>query len=1070
MIKFPMFRRQYMAFRTSAFRTINNLKDLPELPYGSVLHILDLFKMNEPVRMAPALNNPLLNLNKDKLLICNITHPSQCDTGPAPIAINKMIMTNAGVLTALMAYRRQMGSRVFGKYFDSVKDLPIRPGAQAVVNYNPLFRARVMGQRRKVRFMNMLWGCIVNTIMQAQDRMHFIHVPLESLMFERQHFIRVFKKYDRVATKFPEISSYLFLAHLYAILMKNMSLPPRGVALDDEDATECFEVDPSIDNPDLVCEDFLANIKDTVLKDPETALEFIKTKDFENPYQVSIFEYLPARVFENVNFILTCGDQYIIYNLRDLKELNGNAGSGIMRIIRHVNMLAAAGEKTELPAEANDYMVGEEITEVDETGTKANQPEFVVPMTQEEKADAIEQDLKDLNDIDKILSQEFKTQKKPLTEAQKSHIEEIGVKYKQLELNGKSLATLLASVPENTAVANLPSVKPQTPGETTGGSKPGKTETGKDTGIPMPTPANARAEATKLSSVAEMDTNYLKAQFDRDLASVLTFFNTKGMFLTELKTEDKVDELNTHSKITAKYEDINHKKHTISFTIPKPNEFGVFLDNGNLKAMRKQRVSNPITKASDVRVTLNSNYNKLLVERNTNAAHNFENWFKNAVGKAREAGFKMMLVHGSCKYPDTALPYELTALGSKYEKITFDNGGMFFDIPNRANNIPQEYREKMGNLEEGCGVWFGHRGDLQFFMTNKGLVQVKSYEDEEEVFYGAFLDFMEWLTEAKLPPMTEFCELTVLSRVVPVIHPLAYRYGLTNMLNYCGAKYELADRNAHVEQRLSDIVIKFKDKKLIIERTPRNLALLFGGLCIYDFSDVLYEDMDDKNVYYEMLSQKGVSTHLIKGIDSLFDLFIDPITKDILREMNEPTDIRDLLIRAVTLLTTSEHKNAASATNFRFRGFEQITGIIYNEMAKAFATYQNKMINGQNNFSMSEFQIKQRILHEQLMENVNTLNPIDDIKQYSKFSNSGSGGRSNDTFMIPDRNFTPDSVGIVSEATVDNGKTGLNAMLPFNPIIVNNRGMCTQADLEQLKPENMLSITSLLYPCVTHDD
>ena len=170
------------------------------------------------------------------------------------------------------------------------------------------------------------------------------------------------------------------------------------------------------------------------------------------------------------------------------------------------------------------------------------------------------------------------------------------------------------------------------------------------------------------------------------------------------------------------------------------------------------------------------------------------------------------------------------------------------------------------------------------------------------------------------------------------------------------------------------------------------------------------------------------------------------------------------------MLTTSEHKEEASASNFRFRGVEQMTGIVYNEMARAFATYKNRGRGATNKFSIKDYQIKQRIAKEQLTENVSVINPIHDIKTYSKFSNAGSGGRSNDTFMIADRQFTRDQIGVVSEATVDNGKTGMNASLPANPIIVNERGMIQSIPTDQLEPENILSIVSLLMPCATNDD
>jgi hypothetical protein len=338
------------------------------------------------------------------------------------------------------------------------------------------------------------------------------------------------------------------------------------------------------------------------------------------------------------------------------------------------------------------------------------------------------------------------------------------------------------------------------------------------------------------------------------------------------------------------------------------------------------------------------------------------------------------------------------------------------------------------------------------------------------VFNGAWGDFIEWLTGVTLIPPVEFIEIEYLSRRVPLIHMLGYRYGLTNMLKYCGCDYSVYERNERIDTRPSDIIIKFKDRKLIINRTPRNNALLFGGLCVFDLDDVLLEDMDDKDIYYTLLEQRKISMNFIKGVDPFFDLFIDPITRDVLREMREPTDIRDLLLRVVTMLTTSDHLEEANEANFRYRSVEVITGLIYNEMARAYAGYKNKSPGSSTKFSLSAYAIKQRILEEPLFENVATLNPIEDIKSYSNITGAGSGGRTVDTFKIPDRKFTNSAIGIVSEATTDNYKTGMNAILPVNPTMVSSRGIAQSVPTDQLQPENMLSVNTLLMPCACQDD
>ena len=1060
MIRFAQFRRKFMTWRMSQLTSVHELSELNELPVNSICHILDNFQMNSgSVNFAPSFTNPILTINNYKLLMTHVTGLEEFKE-VVPVIRNRIRLTAAGVLSAFNAYRREMKGRVL--VYPNIQSIPFRPNTQAVVNYNSIFRARVMGIRRKPRFLNFLFAYILNCIMTAKDKQHFIHIPLEALIFEKMDFIKVFKKYDRIATKYPDISSYIFLAHLYAILMKKMTLPKRG-EMDGQDeeeevATETLDIDPATWDDELTSEEFLTNIQEYLLHDTDTALEALNIKDTENPYKNSIFEFIPPAMFENINIILTCGNNFIIYNLRDLKEMNGTGGTGIMKIIKHINMLAAAGAPTSdtKPVESEPESVDEEITNIEEGGQKANEPEFVAPMTKEEKQDALDQDLAELDNVTNIINANIDVDK-PLSKAQKDHVAQISKSYKKLTLNGKTFEQLLTEVPDDNFMDTLPDIPDNKKND-------GKT-TSKDKEAVIVDKTFIQSKA------ADLDSEYIEKLMDKDMAAILTSFNKQGMFLTDLQQKDLVDDLNSRTEFTVKFEDLNHKNHKFSFSIPKVDKFGNFMDNGSLKTINKQRVSNPICKAKADRVTLNSNYNKLLVERNTNSAHDFMSWFKTSMQKIQAAGVKLMFIHGDCKYPIKAFPYEITELGSKYLRINFKDGFICFDIMNRGNSIPEKIRDAVIKKEKECGVWFGCRGDEQFYITVTGLVCARNIKTDEETFYGAFIDFLEYITGVQLNPMVEYAQLTVLSRVVPVIHVLGYKYGLSNMLKYCNTNYEIYDINARVERRTSDIVIKFKDKKLIIHRNPRVNALLFGGLCIYDFSEILYEDMDNKDVYYEMLSQKKVSTNLIKGIDALFNLFIDPITRDVLREMREPTDLRDLLIRAVTMLTTTEHKHEASASNFRFRGVEQITGIVYNELAKAFAGYKNRSVGSSNKFSISAYAVSQRVVHHQLVENVSTINPINDIKQYSKFSNSGDGGRSNDTFMISDRQFTKDQLGIVSEASVDNGKVGLNASLPLNPVFSNARGMAlSDSDIDKLEPDNVLSITSLIMPGATNDD
>ena len=104
-------------------------------------------------------------------------------------------------------------------------------------------------------------------------------------------------------------------------------------------------------------------------------------------------------------------------------------------------------------------------------------------------------------------------------------------------------------------------------------------------------------------------------------------------------------------------------------------------------------------------------------------------------------------------------------------------------------------------------------------------------------------------------------------------------------------------------------------------------------------------------------------------------------------------------------------------------------------------------------------------------QTVETINPIHDIKSKSQLTYSGSGGRTSRAFVLGDRVFPKDGVGILSEASPDSGKVGLTSYLTANPLIKNLRGVYNPIEGEEkLHPSQMLSVVANLMPGVTQDD
>ena len=437
--------------RVSRFKEIFKISDLKELPLNACLHVLDNFNSDGPLSMTPHLNNKLLNMNNYRKFMYHVTGPRESlPTDLIAPDYQGMIYTQAGLQVALANYKREMMPNIM--YYPDPTQLPIRPNTIPVINYNALFRARVVGIRRKMRFTAMLLANIINTINRVPNLDHYIHIPLCNLQFQKQDFIRVFRKMDKVSMVYPEIQSYIFLAHYYAILAKKVELPKRGEVVEAVDTAE-EGLDASLEgfDPDLDPADFLTNMYNYAVEaNPVAALEGFGD---EVPYTTSIFEMVPPHLYERINFIFTAGDYCIIHNLRDIKEMNGIANSALLRIIAHINKLASYGNKAseqeqqmeiieEDNGPAEPPVVAEKLVTVDEKQTTPNAPNFDKPLTTQELEEAAEVDEEEL---DKAADQAIE-ETPDLSPAQKERAKEMSQKYKTLEIGGKPISKVTKTI------------------------------------------------------------------------------------------------------------------------------------------------------------------------------------------------------------------------------------------------------------------------------------------------------------------------------------------------------------------------------------------------------------------------------------------------------------------------------------------------------------------------------------------------------------------------------------------------------------------------------------------------
>ena len=598
----------------------------------------------------------------------------------------------------------------------------------------------------------------------------------------------------------------------------------------------------------------------------------------------SLFEQIPQELMEKIHFFITYGDHYLVYRLDVLKDMNRSGNQILLRTISQLNRLASQDITTvetveDAPVAPEEDVVADKLVTID-TKAKGGNVTGVqdVPLPEEAKKRTKEIAETIVKEIDEVSTKVIETDPK-MSPAQKVRMKEIANKYKTVNLGGIPIGQLITEHVDET----LEEV-------TTAGLEEHLVD-----------------KSMTKSSVDRFNSAYIKQTMKRDIASTLTSFSSQGMFLTDLEETPSGDELSHLVDYTAKYEDVDGVRHSVKFTLPRIDENGNCLINGTLKSIRMQRVNVPICKVSPTRVALNTNFNKALVERNVAKAHNFYTRIRAMLEKSE---VKWSAVYESIEYKEIPLPYEYSSMARNMKSLTTPVFTWTFRYDSRFSGMKNDRINELAGLEDKYGVYFGsggERNELQYFMDVQCVLTVYDRLQKKVVNSTTIIDYLTDVLHVPRKMFTEWIEIKGLkgvSKKFPVIFALCYRYGLEGMLKYLHADYTLYEVNERVETRSSDIVLKFKDKKLIIRGVPKTIGLLFCGLVEYDLTEILFEEMSEKDPYYDMIQQQGLPIYYLKNIDTVFDMFIDPITKDVLAQMGEPTNMRDLLIRCAVLLTT----------------------------------------------------------------------------------------------------------------------------------------------------------------------
>ena len=379
-----------------------------------------------------------------------------------------------------------------------------------------------------------------------------------------------------------------------------------------------------------------------------------------------------------------------------------------------------------------------------------------------------------------------------------------------------------------------------------------------------------------------------------------------------------------------------------------------------------------------------------------------------------------------------------------------------------------------GERSEGSdNIFIGNKGAYDIYFGYDNIIRI--YDKNKIIEKYTIREFFRYHFEnskvelSKIPK--EYIEIKLLDKKFPIIFLIAFRLGLTKVLKDLEVEYRTVPVNTRFILAQDEIAIRFRDQQFIFNRYPLRNSLLLAGFEKFKkiLSKIYLEDMDDQNTYFKILDEMSIRKNYLKGINDYFDYFVDPITKDVLLEMNMPIDFYGLLIKATEMLTDTKHKPPASIENFRIRSYELIPAIIYNKLAREFSIQDANRYLEKRKFSIPPDAILYTILQDPTCNVFEDINPFHDLKMENSVTNSGFGGRDAQAMVARDRVYADDAIGVISESTPDSGKVGVSYVLSTNPNIKNSRGMFETQNTKK-DAINMFSPGAVLTPAAHQDD
>lgn len=570
------------------------------------------------------------------------------------------------------------------------------------------------------------------------------------------------------------------------------------------------------------------------------------------------------------------------------------------------------------------------------------------------------------------------------------------------------------------------------------------------------------------SSLLEFDSRYINKVLQREIAGMVLQFQQAGICVTDYKVELVEQITGDFFAFEVKLVPIEGSPSTFRFKIPVINEDGEWEANCTKYRLRKQRKDVPIRKIAPDTVALTSYYGKLFVTRSAKVVNNYPKWLTNQIRAIGENDDDIRLTKlRSANVFDSGFEAPRTYSTIAMSARSFVVRGFTFNFDHTKRE--ELYGLDMMSKHEKDGSILCGKNDKNQLILMDPVGELYIVEDDVVTEFYPIEQLLE-LDLNKAP--VEFCEVSIGNREVPVGVVLAHELGLTNLCKLLRVQPRRVPAGTRVALEAHEYAIVFADETLVFLRDDRMASLILAGFNQYHAAIRKFpvHEFEKKGVYLSVLDSGNGGARTLRGINNAYNLFVDPITRDLLIEMGEPTDFRGLLLRSAEMLLTDSHPDEMDSAYMRVCGYERVAGHVYTEICKGIREHSSMPGRSRAAIDINPYAVWKSIQTDSAGAQVNDINPVQNLKEQEAVTSSGSGGRSGRSMTKKTRGYHENDKGTISESTVDSQDVAINIFTSADPQFTSLRGMSRRYKDGVTGATALLSTSALLSPGSDRDD